>query len=333
MKTEDGAGKSRKMFVVVSALVAASLFGGHGVRESSAQQGEKYPANSVEFIVPWGPGGGADQLARLTGKMLEKELGVAFPVINVPGATGGTGLAKLLAAKADGYSLAIYIGDSHALLATSAQKWKLSDITPVARMINQPSFLFVEENSRFKNWADFEKEAKEKPGTLKVATLGFGSIDDITLSFLEKKGVKVIQVPYPSPSERYVSVIGGHVDALYEQAGDVARFMQGKQMRPIIVFGSQRFPATQDVPCSKELGYDIALPQFRTIVVKAGTDPARVKIISDALKKIVATPEYVTFLRESYAAEDSFMESAETTTFLDTELNTMKKMYSELKQK
>src|SRR3546814_254156 len=64
---------------------------------------EAYPSRPVEFIVPWGPGGGADQLARLVGKLLEPSLEQGVPVVNVPGGTGATGMAKLLAAPADGY--------------------------------------------------------------------------------------------------------------------------------------------------------------------------------------------------------------------------------------
>lgn len=285
---------------------------------------EKYPARAIEYIVPWGPGGGADQLARKSGVLLEKTLNVPFPVINVPGATGGTGITKMLAAQADGQTIAIYIADSHAVLATGEAPWKITDIVPVARMILAPSFLFVAENSRFKTWADFEKEAKAKPKVLKVATLGFGSVDDITLTFLEGKGVKVIQVPYSKPSERYVSVLGGHVDALYEQAGDVQQYLTGKQIRPLIVFGSKRTEFYKDVPCSKELGYDIGLPQFRSIVVKAGTDPAKVKVLSDAFGKVAQTPEYKAFLKEQFSAEDSHMDAEGTARFIKAELETMK---------
>ncbi|MEW6601194.1 MAG: tripartite tricarboxylate transporter substrate-binding protein, partial [Nitrospirota bacterium] len=193
----------RALTVIIVLAAIAGMCGVWGKQKAFAQ--EKYPARSIEFIVPWGPGGGADQLARKTGNLLEGVLNVPVPVINVPGATGGTGMAKLLAAQAEGYSMAVYIADSHALLATSTPKWKLNDIIPIARMIKAPSFLFVAQNSRFKTWADFEKEAKAKPGTLKVATLGFGSVDDITLTYLESKGIKVVQVPYSNPGERYVS--------------------------------------------------------------------------------------------------------------------------------
>ena len=77
-------------------------------------------------------------------------------------------------------------------------------------------------------------------------------------------------MPFSKPSERYVSILGGHADALYEQAGDVAQFLNGKQMRPILLFGEKRLPAFKDVPSSFELGYKVALPQFRSIVVRAG---------------------------------------------------------------
>jgi tripartite-type tricarboxylate transporter receptor subunit TctC len=292
---------------------------------SGAAAQEKYPARPIEMIVPWGPGGGADQLARLTGKLLESSVGTSIPVVNVPGATGGTGMAKLLAAPADGYSAAIYIADSHALLAGPDARWKIDDLIPVAVMIQAPSFLFVPENSRFKNWADFEKEAKAKPGTLKVATLGFGSVDDFTLKSLESKGVKVVQVPFSKPSERYVSILGGHADALYEQAGDVGQFLQNKQMRPIIAFGKSRFPQFKDVPSSYELGYKVALPQFRSIVVRAGTPPDRVKTLSQALAKVAASPEYKKFLQDQFASPDSFIDAAKAPAYLKEQLDDMKK--------
>ncbi len=287
---------------------------------------DKYPTRPVEMIVPWGPGGGADQLARLTGKLLEPNLGVSLPVVNVPGATGGTGMAKLLAAPADGYSAAIYIADSHALLAGPDARWKSEDIVPVSVLIQGPSFLFVAENSRFKSWADFEKEAKAKPGTLKVATLGFGSVDDFTLKYMEGKGIKVVQVPFSKPSERYVSILGGHADALYEQAGDVGSYLKGNQMRPLIIFGKERHPAFKDTPSSFELGYQVALPQFRSIVVRAGTPPERVKALSAALSKVAATPEFKKFLEEQFASPDSFIDASKAGAFVKEQLDDMKKL-------
>jgi tripartite-type tricarboxylate transporter receptor subunit TctC len=285
----------------------------------------QYPERPIELIVPWGPGGGADQLARLVSKLSEPLLGQGVPVVNVPGATGASGIVKLISAPADGYSMAIYIADSHALLAGKNARWSMKDILPVAVMLQGPSFIFVAENSPFKTWQDFERAARANPGKLKVATLGFGSVDDFSLGVLERKGIKVVQVPFSKPSERYVSILGGHADALYEQAGDVAQFLHNKQMRPLMIFGRERLQAFKDVPASYELGFPVALPQFRAIVVRAGTPPGRVGKLSETLARIAASPEYRKFLKDQFAFDNSFIDAAKATQFVNEQLDDMKK--------
>ena len=306
----------REVLVGGSALAAMSV-----VKPAFA---EEYPSRPIELVVPWGPGGGADQLARKIAQLGEPEIGKPMPVVNIPGGTGATGMAKILANPADGQTAAIYIADAHALLAGKSPRWTMEDITPVAVLIQAPSFIFVAQDSPYKTWDDFAKAAKERPGALKVATLGFGSVDDFTLSFLGSKGVKVNQVPFSKPSERYVSILGGHADALYEQAGDVGSFLNGKQMRPLLVFGSERFAAFPDVPCSKEAGFNIALPQFRSIIVRGGTPPERVKKLSDALQKVAATDDYKAFLKEQFAKDDSFIASDGAGAFVAKQLDDMK---------
>ena len=142
---------------------------------------------------------------------------------------------------------------------------------------------------------------------------------------LDRGGVKVVQVPFSKPSERYVSILGGHADALYEQAGDVAQFLNGKQMRPILLFGEKRLPAFKDVPASYELGYKVALPQFRSIVVRAGTPPDVVKKLSDALAKVYALPEYKKFLEEQYRRSEQLRGCREGAGLRNEQLDDMKK--------
>jgi tripartite-type tricarboxylate transporter receptor subunit TctC len=307
-------------FCFLIALLTATGFSG----EAPAQ--DKFPTRPIELIVPWGPGGGADQLARLISKLMEPMVQQGIPVVNVAGATGATGMAKLMAAPADGYSMAVYIADSHALLAGKDARWKMGDIVPVAVLIQAPSFIFVAQDSRFKTWSDFEKEARANPGKLKIATLGFGSVDDFSLKTIEAKGIKFVQVPFSKPSERYVSILGGHADALYEQAGDVASFLHGKQMRPILMFGDKRSESFKDVATSYEAGFRVALPQFRAIVVRAGTPPDRVKVLSEAFAKIAQAPEYKKFLEEQFAAADSFVGAARAPQFVEGQLEDMKKV-------
>ena len=285
---------------------------------------EKYPSRPIEFIVPWGPGGGADQVARKAGKLMEEDLKVSFPVVNVPGATGNTGMAKLLAAQADGYSVSIMTWDTYALLATTKTRWSMEDIIPVALMIKQPSGFMAASNSTLKTWADVEREAKTRP--LKVAVTGFGSPDDITVNFFVARGLKLLSVPFANPGERYTSVLGGHADLLYEQMGDVRSFIDSKQMHPVIIFAAKRFDAFPDVPASKELDYEITLPQRRAVIMKAGTDPGKVKVISDALAKVAASAEYMAYLKQQYATDDSYFPAKEAARIMAEDLKQMKGM-------
>ncbi len=284
---------------------------------------DKFPTRPIEFIVPWGPGGGADQLARKIAPGLEKELKVSLPVINVAGATGQTGLNKMLTSPADGYSISIFIADTLALQMDPATKWKITDIVPAAVMIQQPSAFFVAENSPLKTWRDVEAEAKKRP--LKVGVTGFGSADDLHVIYFNGKGLKLTSVPFPKPAERYTAILGGHADLLYEQLGDVKSFLDGKQMRPIVIFADQRFPAFQDTPTGKELGHQIQISQFRSIVLKAGTEASRVKAVSESLAKVAASADYKAWLKDLYAEDDSFVPADRAVGFMKQELDTMRK--------
>lgn len=313
--------KSMSNVIKFCAAGAVALGGLFAAGTALAQ--EKYPSRPIEFIVPWGPGGGADQLARKVGKMLEDNLKVSFPVVNAPGATGATGMTKLLVGGNDGYAMSIYIADTHALQVTGTTKFKPADFKALAIMVQQPSAILVPNDSRFKTWADFEKEAKANPGKLKIAVLGLGSIDDVTLRYLGSKGIKTNAVPFSNPGERYVSILGGHADALYEQAGDVRQMLDNKQMRPLLIFANERVPEFKDIPVSKELGYNVTLPQFRSIIVKAGTPPERVKFLADAIAKAAASPEYKAFLKDSYADPNSYVGPDEADKFLKHEMDAL----------
>jgi len=315
---------SRLSQLVMGVLVACVV----GLAAFVAAAQEKYPSRPIEFIVPWGPGGGADQVARKSGKMMEDDLKVSFPVLNVPGATGNTGMTKLLAAQPDGYSISIMTWDTYALLATNpATRWSLKDIIPVALMIKQPSAFMTATNSNLKTWADVEREAKTRP--LKVAVTGFGSPDDITVNYFVGRGLKLIAVPFANPGERYTAVLGNHADLLYEQLGDVRSFLDSKQIQPVIIFADKRYAAFPDVPASKELGFDITLPQRRAVIMKAGTDPAKVKVISDALAKVAASPEFKAYLHEQYATDDSYFAAADAAKIMEEDLAQMKRYAAE----
>jgi len=304
--------------ITLSTLLASAFV--FPVSPSIAQ--DKYPSRPIEFIVPWGPGGGADILGRKAGKLLEPILKVSLPVINVAGATGQTGLNKMLTGEADGYTISIMTGDTFGTLAGAAPKWALKDIVPLAIMIRTPSAFFVQEGGKIKTWADLEKAAKAGP--LKVAITGFNSPDDYTVKYFGKKGLKLVSVPFAKPGERYTAILGGHADVLFEQAGDVKGYLKNKQMRPVIFFAAKRDPMFSDVPASAELGHNIFLPQFRMIIVKAGTPADRIKVLSDALTQVSKSPDYAAYLKEELGDPNSFAAGAGALKFLEGELKALK---------
>jgi tripartite-type tricarboxylate transporter receptor subunit TctC len=307
--------------VALATLVAAGLLSAAPVTPAA----QEFPSRPIEFIVPWGPGGGADQLARKTAKLLETRLKVSMPIVNVPGATGQTGLTKLLTAPADGYSIAVFVGPTLALQAgTPLPKWTMQDIEQLGIVMQQTSAFLVAEGGRFKTWADLEKAARTE--RLRVAITGFGSDDDVAVNFLAKQGLRLASVPMPKPGERYASILGGHTEVLYEQIGDVRSFVDGKQMKPIVFFSDKRDASFPDVPTATEAGYLVSLPQFRSIIVRSGTDAGIVKKLAEALADAVRDPEYVAFLKDEYADPDSFVPAVGAGVFLDNLLKVTKQL-------
>jgi tripartite-type tricarboxylate transporter receptor subunit TctC len=307
--------------VTQAALLACALV--HALPGRLAAQ--EFPSRPIEFIVPWGPGGGADQLARKLAVLMEPRLKVSMPIVNVPGATGQTGLTKLLTAPADGYAIAVFVGPTFALQAsTPPPHWSMRDLEPLGIVMQQISAFLVAEGGRFKTWAEIEKAAKTE--RLRVAITGFGSDDDLTVSFFVKKGLRFVSVPLPKPGERYADVVGGHSEILYEQIGDVRSFVDSKQLKPVIFFSNKRDPSFPDVPTSVELGHQVVLPQFRAIVVRSGTDPKIVKRLADTLADALRDPGYVAFLKDQHADLDGFVPAAKSRAFLDNLLKGTKEL-------
>jgi tripartite-type tricarboxylate transporter receptor subunit TctC len=246
-------------------------------------------------------------MARQIGLLAQPSLGVALPVSNVPGASGNTGLAQLLNAKLDGYTIATYIQDTLMTIPMGLARHKVADLEWITRTQVADSFLFVKPDSAFKTIQDLFKYAQANPGKLRVASTGFGSVDDVSVLFLAKKGYTMTTVPYPKPGERYAAALGGHAEVLYEQAGDVLQYLKAGQLKPLVIFAEKRHPEFPDVPTTKELGLEITLPQFRGIVARKGTPPERILVMAEAFRKAMDTPQWKKFAEEWYFAPDSYL--------------------------
>ncbi len=283
--------------LILAAIVSSFALAAPSI--ASAQ--EKFPNRPIEVVVTFGPGGGADAMGRKMSQLLEKQLGVPFPVSNVGGASGNAGLTKVMTSAPDGYTVGTLIALTVSSWASGLGTAKPEDFAIVAVTQDSPSMMFVPTDSPFKTYKDMLEFAKANPGKLKVATSGYGTQDDITIKYFGAKGYKMTNVPFAKPAERYASPIGRHTDAIYEEPGDVAPFLAAGQIRPLVVFDDNRHPAFKDTPTSKELGFEIGdLPNFRTLAVSAKTSPDKVKVLADAVSAVLDGAEWKKFCADNY---------------------------------
>lgn len=289
--------KARSTTALAAMAAAACTLLGAG--QAMAQD---YPDRPIEMIVTFGPGGGADLMGRQMAKLLEEPLGVPVPVSNVAGASGNAGLTALRTNAADGYTMGTLISLTVASWASGLGDNKPEDFRTVAVVQSSPSFLFVPANSEYQTAQALFDFAKANPEQITVATSGYGTQDDVTLKLLAKAGVAMSNVPFQAPAERYASPIGGHTQAIYEEPGDVAQFIQAGQLVPVVVFAAERHPEFPDVPTSAELGIDISgLDNFRSIALRADTPDEIVVALESAILDAVASEDWQAFCTQTYS--------------------------------
>ncbi len=288
---------------------------------------QDYPTRPIEMIVTWGPGGGADQTGRMIGRLLEESLKVSLPVENIAGSAGVTGLNKLLNGQPEGYQVAIITADTYALLAAPGreQRWTLDELAPIAVLIKQPSGFFVNANSPYKSWADVEEAAKTKE--LKVAVTGLGTPDEIAVEQFKKRGLKLVAVPFAKPAERYASVLGGHADLLYEQAGDMRSFIDSNQVKPVLFLSKTKVTPFTDVTTTQDLGMDLVLDQFRTVMAKAGTPADRLKLLQEKTAEAGKSDEFVKFLEQNWADPNSLVVGDAATAYIKDQIESLKAIW------
>jgi NitT/TauT family transport system substrate-binding protein len=270
-------------------------------REAQAGTPARYPQRPIEIIVTFGPGGGADGMARKLGALLEPLLGVPVLVSNVPGASGNAGLTKLLLSQDPDHTLATLVAVTAAAWAGGVGSVGPGELTILGVVQDSPSMLFVAADSPIKSFPAFLAQAKARPRSLRVATSGYGTLDDVTLAILGASGYRTLNAPFAKPQERYAAALAGQTDALFEEPGDVAQYLDSGKLRPLVVFAEARHPAFADVPAIREFGLAIGdLPNFRGLAMQSRTAPDKVKVLVDALSRALASAEWKRYCAETY---------------------------------
>jgi tripartite-type tricarboxylate transporter receptor subunit TctC len=304
--------------VVALGVAACGDTGGEG-GGGGDQASFKRPVN---LIVPFTPGSGTDRAARLVSPVLEKAVKVQFPVVDVPGATGNTGMTKLLQSRSS-ENIAVMPADTLATVAAGSSSFKLDDITPVCRLSLAPSYLWVNTKGKYKNWQDLMSAAKAKPGKITVATVGQGGIDDLMLGALAQKGIKFRGVPFAENSERRGALLSNDVDALYEQAGDVQENIAAKQFKPVLMFGKEKAGLPGEYVTSSTFGVTDVIDQWRGIFVKSDMPQGQADKISQACQNAKNDKGFTDFQKKAYERPDPFMQQSDFEPFVQNELKRM----------
>jgi tripartite-type tricarboxylate transporter receptor subunit TctC len=231
---------------------------------SRMARAQNYPSRPVRLVVPFGPGGSADILARLLGQRLSERLGQQFIVENRPGA--GTNIATEAVVKAtpDGYTLLVF---SSAAFTNATFYDKLNfnfirDIAPVASIANSPFVMVTHPSFPSRTVPEFIAYAKANPGKVTMASGGVGVGTHISGElFKVMAGIDLIHVPYRSDATALTDVIGSQVQVYFSTLAPSIEYIRTGKLRALAVTTAIRAEALPDVPSVGEFvpGYEASL--------------------------------------------------------------------------
>lgn len=246
--------------IVIAAAGAVALAPASSVAQD-------YPSRSIDIIVPFNPGGGADSSQRTFNKYAEPLVGQPLVVVNKPGAGGTKGWAELVRAKADGYTLAIVTPPFNVIPALARPKqtgYTLDQFTNICIYAVVPDVLLVREESEYKTLEDLVKFAKANPKKIKAANTGTLGADFMTTLLIEKEaGIEFSQVPFTGGSKALQGTLSGTTDAMVASA--LFAVAQKGKLRTLAIAAEERDAELPDIPTFKELGYNVVSERFRAL--------------------------------------------------------------------
>lgn len=254
-----------------------------------------YPSRSIEYIVPWGAGGGSDTYARHIGLDAARIMGVDIAYNNMPGGSGSVALAHLESLKPDGYT--IYGAVATQAIMEGIGQHPFSDVVDfIIRNQTGTETWWVRADSPYETWDDFIADARERPGEVRVVAAGGISDDLFRVAHVEQAlDLDLIYIGYDGSGERQAALLGGHAEVMVETAGPILPLFEGGEVRPIAYGGPVVFEDIDpDVPSITDLGLEEPVARWRGMVTVKGTDHQ----IIDYLHNIFYASSRLPFYRE-----------------------------------
>lgn len=255
----------------------------------------QYPERPVTILSGYPAGGMVDIVARLLAEGMRARFPKGVLVANRTGAGGAVAAAEVATGKPDGYTIVL------TPLSTLVIQPQILDVRfktpddyePVINVVSYYPLLVVKPDAPWKNAREFVAEAKANPGKFRVGSPGEGTSSHLNLEeFMHVAGIKTTHVPYRGWGESSPALLGGHIEALVAQPGEVKPMVDGKRMRALVVFQNSRHPAFPDAPTAKELGWNVANGVWFLLVAPRGTPVPVIQYVHDAAKAAMADPAF-----------------------------------------
>jgi putative tricarboxylic transport membrane protein len=280
------------------------------------------PTRTVEVIVPAGPGGGADQMARTLQGIVSKHslMKQSMVVINKSGGAGGEGFLDVKNSAGNPNKLVITLSNLFTTPLATGIPFSYKDITPVAMMALDEFVLWANAEKPYKNAKEYIEAVKSANGSMKMGGTGSKQEDQIiTVAIQQKTGAKFTYIPYKGGGEVAVQLVGNHIDSSVNNPIEAVAHWRAGKLRPLCVFDSKKLDyhdkiagdlAWDSIPTCKESGLDVEYLMLRGFFMPPGVKPEEVAFYVDLFKKVRETPEWKKLMSDG-AFNQTFMAGKE----------------------
>ena len=280
----------KKQYVAAALLSFAAAFA-----LPNASSGQGYPTRPVTFIVPYGPGGPADTMARTFSEAMRATLGQPIVIENVTGANGTIGVGRAVKAAPDGYTVNVGNWPSH---ITNGAIYNLSydtqrDLVPVARLPHNPYIAVVRKDHPAKDFKELVAWLRANPGKATEGTAGLGSGQHISGVYFQKvTGTSFQFVPYKAGSAEIIrDIVAGQIDFTFDQAITSLSHIKGGNVKGYAVTSDKRLEAAPDIPTMDETGAPgVYISTWYGLWVPKGTPQEAIDKLGAAARAAMADP-------------------------------------------
>lgn len=263
--------RSLHLLAALSAVLAAAL-------PAASALAQAYPNKPIRLVVPFAPGGNVDITARTIAPELSSLLGQQVVVDNKPGAGGTIGANEVAKAAPDGYTL--LMGSNSTISVAPAlypanPYHPVRDFAPISNLAQVPFVLVVNPGVAAANVRELTALARDKPGTLSMASAGTGSSNHLVGElFQAQTGVKLTHIPYKGSGQALNDLVAGQVNLLFDQLTSAGANIKAGKLRALAVSSGKRSATLPDVPTFAEAGVaNFDFVNVTGLLAPAGTPP------------------------------------------------------------